>query len=242
MATRRWVPLLALAFTSTRVDSGEADQVERIVARHLKAMGGVERLSALRSFRQSGRLIMSDGSRSRGGTFLVEAKRPCYFRYETAVDGRRGVVAFDGTRAWRQAQGEAAEALTGDDAASVEDSARFDSWLIGYQREGTRVTLVDRFQLGSRDVVRLLVVPRGFQERWLWLDADSFRPLRYETRKGSLSSFVAFERYRQVDGLASPSLYVMTSDRNPWRTVLFVERNELDVVIPDQRFQMPTAR
>jgi hypothetical protein len=64
-------------------------------------------------------------------------KRPGSIRLNAVQGGLVvGVLAYDGTVAWRQTPGRAAVVITGREAASLIASARFDDPLVGYRERG----------------------------------------------------------------------------------------------------------
>jgi hypothetical protein len=74
--------------------------------------------------------------------FVMFKKRPQKLRIHIVEKGLViGVIAYDGSTAWRQSPGRAATTITGSGAESVADSARFDDPLIGYRERGADVRL-----------------------------------------------------------------------------------------------------
>jgi len=84
--------------------------------------------------------ICCRGSITEGGStrdFVMFKKRPASIRLNAVQGGLVvGVLAYDGTLAWRQTPGRAAVALAGAEAASLVASARFDDPLVGYRERG----------------------------------------------------------------------------------------------------------
>jgi outer membrane lipoprotein-sorting protein len=89
--------------------------------------------------------ICYQGSIEEKGTkreFVMFKKRPQKLRIHIVQEGLViGVIAYDGSTAWRQSPGRAATPIGGSGAESVADSARFDDPLIGYRERGADVRL-----------------------------------------------------------------------------------------------------
>ena len=91
--------LAAVALAGTRANARQNPSVDEIVAKNLQAKGGLEKLRAVTSIKQTSRLSLPGGLEA---TVTVYGKRPNLTRQElnVAATGQTMVSAFDGTTAW----------------------------------------------------------------------------------------------------------------------------------------------
>src|SRR4051794_23471312 len=93
--------LLALTFAVISISgcaSTSMPTVDDIVASNLAARGGAERIHALQSIRESGKMT---GPAGRTAQIVREIKRPDLFRLEFSFQGATSVFAYDGKSAWQ---------------------------------------------------------------------------------------------------------------------------------------------
>ena len=137
-----------------------AQTVDEVIARHLEARGGIERVKAVKTLRMNGRItIGKEGT----GPFSLELKRPNKMRVEFVLGGQVAVQAFDGTRGWVvmpfagitepqfQPPGEPRE---------LAEQADIDGPLLDYASKGARVALIGKTGLASGEAWKLRMTLR----------------------------------------------------------------------------------
>jgi outer membrane lipoprotein-sorting protein len=217
--------------------------IEDVVARYLKARGGLERLHAVQSVRATGRLTLGDVT----APFVLELKRPAKMRTEFTVEGHTGVRAFDGKTAWAilPLPGESAHPMRPDEADEARAQADVDlSPLVDSERKGYTVSLAGREELTAGEAWKVLVRDRDGRSRTLFLDARTYLVVRAEETRPLEGKDVLFVSeigdYRAVDGLVFPHRIVTGPKGQPddWQRVEF-DKIEVNPVLDDSRFAMP---
>ncbi len=93
-------PVQGAAAAPSTAPAVPALTVDEIVARHVEALGGAERLAAVRSLRLTGADVIG------GGDFRIDAEwallvaRPGQVRSEVSLQGLTAIDAFDGKDGW----------------------------------------------------------------------------------------------------------------------------------------------
>jgi hypothetical protein len=96
---------------------------------------------------------------------VIFKKRPDKLRIHVVGDGLVvGVLAFDGSVAWREAIGKPATRITGGAADSLAESARFDDPIVGYAERGASARLEGK---PGDSPIRLRIVEK---DRTTWIE------------------------------------------------------------------------
>src|SRR5918992_1219320 len=134
---------LALALVSAGVSS--AQTVDEIVAKNLKARGGVEKFKSVNSMKINA-TVTAQGMKL---PVTIYSKRPNMMREETEIQGQKMIRAFDGSTAWtvNPMMGGAPQALTGSAANMAVDSADLEGPLVDYKKKGHTVEFVGNEKL-----------------------------------------------------------------------------------------------
>ena len=235
--------LLAVAlFASARV-SGQTPTVDEIVASHLNAKGGADKLRAINSVKTSGKVSGPNGS----VPVLSWAKRPNMMRREITVEGQSIVVAFDGTTVWAvnpmTGSGTRPQEVTGPQADMTrQDADEFDSVLLDYKEKGHKVELIGAETVDGVKLFHLMVTKKNGNVRHIYLNAETWLEARIlmPVERGGIKGEVAvdFANYKQVDGITVPFTIRQSFGGQPVAEVT-VEKLEFNVPLEDSFFKMP---
>ena len=77
--------------------SAAAQTADDIIAKNIKATGGMDKLKAAKTIRMTGKLSLSQGLEA---PVVLEQKRPNSVRMEFTIQGMTGVQAYDGKIGW----------------------------------------------------------------------------------------------------------------------------------------------
>jgi len=220
-----------------------AETVDDIVARHVEARGGLERIEAVRSIRMTGRANAGPG---RDALVLREIKRPDRIRTEFTVQGMTGVYAFDGESGWEVSPFLGRmdpEPMSPRSARQAREQADVAGPLVDWRAKGHRVALVGRETVEGREAYRLEVTLAGGTVRHDSIDAESFLLVKTEStrlvRGHERKIVTAFSDYRSVEGLLFPHVIVASAGDAARRLKVVVETVELNPTLDDSRFEMP---
>jgi hypothetical protein len=241
--------LLGVLFTtcsppSTPSSSSSSSPVDEIVASHLAARGGKDRIQALRSIRETGTVTASDGRVAR---VVREILRPGLFRLEFTYQGTTSVFAHDGKAGWQiaplQGQFEPQAMPPEADAAGGVDQRDIEGPLVDWKKKGHVVELVGRESLAGAEVDKLKTVLRGGVVRYDYVDVASHMVVRSDVprlvRGHRVEMQTTFSDFRKVSGIVFPHLLEIHVKDRPQILKIVVEQIELDPQLDPASFQMP---
>lgn len=233
---------LIVLVVSTNVFA-RADPAADIARIHLEAIGGPERIAALKSLRMSGVVVVGDKRMK----FRMIAARPDRVRLETESDGRTLVHASDGveppwefdTGTWPPKFHDMSESAA---KAFVAD-AEFDDPLIAGPARGFALDYAGEVGVGSRKLLRLLVTKNLRDTFSVLLDpATYFIVMRVDERTtagGRKRQIVTrYDDFRPVDGVLLPHrVTLLTDDRVEQQ--MAIERVETNPEVKKELFTRP---
>jgi hypothetical protein len=221
----------------------QAPSLENLVARHVEARGGYERLKAVQTIKISRTVVTPFNELD----VVVYRKRPQLYRVEQTAPGQpttsRGVTPedvwdFAGGRLTRRAPQAAAE--------TRELDADFDGLLVDWKAKGHSVELAGREPLPGGDAWKLVVKTRSGATRVIYLDASTYLERRHT---GSLSLprdqranlELDILGHREAGGVKFPSeLQEERTGAGPVQTlVTYTKSIEVNVPIDDAIFAPP---
>jgi len=239
---------LGVLFTACSPSSSPAppavDKVDEIIAAHLAARGGKDRLQALGSIRETGTATASDGRTAR---IVREIQRPGLFRLEFTYQGTTSVFAHDGQSGWQiaplQGQFEPRAMPPEADAAGGADQRDIEGPLVDWKEKGHTVELAGRESLAGAEVDKLKVTLRDGVVRYDYVDAASHMVVRSDVSRVVRGHRVVlqstFSDFRPVSGIAFPHhIEIQVKDR-PQILKIAVEQIELDPQLDPASFRMP---
>ena len=226
--------------------SAAAQTAEEIVKKVLDARGGVQKIKAVQSERVSGHVSFAPGME---GTFVVELKRPLRMRVEINVDGRKIIRVYDGkSSGWMVnpfVENKGVEPLPSEDLKNISDESDFDGPLVDYKTKGNGIELAGKEMLDDKPVYRLKLTNKYGDFRSYFVDASSYRLLKWEGVRKSANQEIPWESFfsdfREVQGLKFPFRIDQGSPGTEVRQTLTAEKIEIDPQIDDSRFSKPVV-
>ncbi len=218
--------------------------VDEIIASHLDARGGKERIQALHSIRHTGTATASGGRVAR---VVREVKRPGLFRLEFSSQGTTSVFANDGETGWQVAplQGQfEPRAMTPDtDAAGGVDQRDIEGPLVDWREKGHVVELVGRETLPGGEAFKLKITLEDGAIRYDYVDVASRQVVRSDVTRMIRGRPVelqnTFSDFRKAGGIVFPHLIETRAKGRPEVIRIEVETIELDPDLEDARFRLP---
>lgn len=203
--TRRF--LFALAVLAITAPSAGAQTVDEIVAKHLEAEGGLEKLRAIQSYRYTGTATTTQGE----APYVSAKKRPNLTRTEFSVMGMTGIQAFDGKQGWAVMPfmgNSNPEPVPPDQQKVMERTSEFDEPLIDWKERGIQVELLGKQDVDGAPAWKLKVTRKDGHVETLYLDAETCLTMREEFKMNMRGTEFDGERilgdYRAVDGILFP--------------------------------------
>ncbi|WP_005037125.1 caspase family protein [Holophaga foetida] len=217
-------------------------EVDRIVARHLQALGGAAALNTVHSFRC---VTRTEGTGSQPLRILHEIGKDGSYRTENSGMSS-SVAVYREDRGWFQF-GKNPPQTTGREKVLL--AARSEQWegsLARYRERGDSLVLVGREALEGRDMLKLRLkreTPPNTQDILIWIDAETHLVRRmlntvFQNRKKIDEYDCWLEDYREIDGIKVPHRTRAKTLANQTYTTL-VESIEFNPEIDPARFEMP---
>jgi outer membrane lipoprotein-sorting protein len=242
MTRKTFAWLLAAGLISATAWAQTADE---IIAKHEKAMGGKDKIKAVKTERVTGKMVMGQGMEA---PFTMEMARPNKMRMEFTFQGMTGVQAFDGTTGWSVMpfMGKTdPEAAPEEEAKKMQEQANMDGLLMDYKDFGRTVELVGKEDLEGTPVYKLKVTQKSGDIVYLYIDADQYMLLKQagktKVRGQEIESETVFGDFKTVDGLVFPHSIEQKMPGGHGGMTMTISKIELNPDVAGSRFTMPPA-
>lgn len=242
----RWMSLgllITLALAGALGGCNQEDPLESLIARHIEARGGLQRLEAIQSLRASGRASAGPG---REALITREVRPPGRIRTEFTVQGVTSVYACDGSRCWSVdplAGSFEPELMPESDTNVAIEEADIQGPLVNWEAKGHFVELLGKEQVDGRETFKLKVTLSSGAVQTFYLDAESALLVRRETtetfRGQTIEVETTFGDFRPVGGVVFPHSIRSRVKGRPESLEVVVEEAELNTPLDDARFEMP---
>lgn len=221
----------------------QAQTLDDILARNLKAKGGAEKWKSVSSVRMSGTIKMQGMELP----LTVYAKRPNATRQEVQMKDEKLIQAFDGTTAWiinPMTGSDTPQELPAPISRMMKNSSDFDGPLFDHKQKGNTIELVGKERLDGKDVYHLKVGIKGDpQVQHYYLDAETGVELKRSQEVdmgpgGKQTLETRMSDYRAVDGVMVPRSISQLVNGKPL-VQMSIEKVEFNAGVDDALFRMP---
>jgi len=236
--------MLALLFFVSSVSFSFAQTADEIVSNNIKAMGGKEKIAAVKTVKMTGNLDLGPDMKAPFTILLKDGKK---FRFEMEIQGMKMVQALDGDSGWyiQPWSGKTdPERMSPEEVKAAKDQADFNGPLFDYKAKGNTVEFIGKEDMEGTDTYKLKVTKKSCDVSYIYLDASTNLQLKEtakhkfkdkEVEAASLSS-----NYKSVDGLMFPfSMEERGSDDASQGQSMNFDKIELNPAIDDSIFKMP---
>jgi outer membrane lipoprotein-sorting protein len=244
MLRRILTGIAALALFAS-VASAADPTVDELIAKNVKARGGMDKLKAVNSIRIHGRMVMAQGMEA---PFTMMQKRPKMTRTEFTLQGMTGMQVYDGKNAWMVMPfmgKKDPEAMPAEQAQMLDEQADMDGPLVDYKEKGNKVELLGKEQVEGADAYKLKITLKNGQERIVYLDAESGLEVKTEAKRTVRGSEVEGESYlsdyKEVNGLMMPFTMENGAKGQSMRQKMVIDSVETNVSLADSLFLMPAG-
>ena len=244
MTTRHYpVLLLTLACACLVPVAGRAQTVDDVVARHLAARGGLDRIRAIQSLRMTGRATTNGESPA---LITREVQRPGRIRIELSYQGVTAAYVSDGESGWQVSPFDGSldpEPMAPEQMQVARDQSDIDGPFVDSTAKGLRVELAGKAPLDGRDAYKLKVTTKDGAVRHHYVDAVSHLLVRSEATRpvrGRMTNVeTTFSDYREVAGVMFPHAIETGASGRATRMRIVVDRVEVNPPLDAARFRAP---
>ncbi len=220
-----------------------AQTADEIVGKYVAAIGGKEKIAAVKTLRRHG--TFNGGGGFEAAT-LDEKKRPNLVREEFALQGMVGVNAYDGKTGWKIEpwQGKKdAEPLGEEELKSIVEDSDFDGPLVDYKAKGNTVEYVGTDSVEGTDAFKLKVTLKSGDVQYYFIDSDDYVPIKIDTKRFVRGEEREYETivgdYKAAGGWYLPRSFESNAKGSQNKTKVTIDAIEINVPIADSRFAQP---
>src|SRR5437764_4146174 len=220
--------------------------VDEIVARHLEARGGAQKLAAVQNLKVSGQAFLGGDDFTITDEFAQVRKRANQIRTEVTLQGLTGIDAYDGQQSWSVDPFQGRKdpfRTTADEARGLAQDADLDGALIGWREKGNQVSYLGTEDVDGTPAHKLRIALKDGDVQYVYLGPDYFLEIRrvsQRTVRGSERvSETDFGSYVLVNGVWIPTSVESGKKGGPKTRRFTVETAEGNVPADDAVFRFP---
>jgi hypothetical protein len=226
------------------VPASPAMTAAQIVDKTVEARGGLDAWRKIETIIWVGHL---ESARSAVPSlpFRLEEKKPDKSRFEINEPSQRSLRVFDGMNGWKMRNGQDGrpdiKRFTPQEVRFAREASGLEGPLIDFRAKGSSVEVEGTEQLDGRKTYRIGVELASGERLKVWIDAETFLEARYDrtaySPNGALGTVsIRYRDYKQVEGLALPSLLEISGAAGGKPDRMVIERVALNAKIDDREF------
>lgn len=203
MKTNKFLAATLAVFVSL---GAYAQTVDEIVDKHVAALGGMDKLNAVKTV-VTNRSLAVQGMEIPSVTTVLVGKA---MRSESTVMGNSMIQVVNGTTGWMVRP--AMMGGTGDPEDMPADALKQSmsqlypfGTLVNYKENGTKVEFVGKEQVDKKDVYHLKVTPKDGQVIDEYLDATTYLVSKIKTTNNGQEGEILLSDYKEVNGVKFPN-------------------------------------
>jgi outer membrane lipoprotein-sorting protein len=226
---------LGLTFAPAIAAAGEGAEcvqgkltLQNVVDKHLKAVGGKERLKAVKTLQ----LTSVIRERDTVTTTTIQRARPNLVRFDMDKNGTKVSKVFDGQQGWVVEGSAAPQRLDKGKSEMMAEGASFDDALLDPKARGVALKLDGVEEVNGAPAFKL-VLTRGTTTEVRFIDQGSFLEVR-RTYAGihegkAYNKVITYSDYRDVDGIKLSHRLQWEADDKQGETVIQSARYDAPV-------------
>ena len=236
-----WLIAVAAVLGVVPADA-ESLSLDGVIARHIEALGGLEKIRAIETVRKTGSYVYNGLEHP----IVVVQVRGLGAREEidgltqwgtTTLAGKKTIRVSRGEQAWirQETESEETKPIEGFELTAFLQDSQPESPLIDYESKGHAVELIGTETIDGTEAIHLRITFAGGEEQDWYLDGDSYLLLR-RTRTLPENDYQSprawfYDDYREVAGVQMP-FFIQLEENLFARDYLF---DEIEVNVPVDR-------
>ena len=244
---------LVLGLAAAPVPASAQDEMtaEKLIEKNVEARGGKEKLESIETARIQATMTAMGPQGSMEIPVQMEWKAPDKMRVEFTVQGMKGIQAYDGETGWTLMpfMGKTEpQKMSGEELEQTKDQFQdIRGALYNPEEQGYAVEYVGEEEVEGTPAYKLKLT-KGDDVTYYYLDKDYFLEFKTEgkmtTPQGQeVSMATSIGDYKEVGGVMFAHSMDMTPEGAPAGAGqnITMDKVELNVELPDSRFEMPEA-
>jgi len=239
--------LLLIASLGLVTSTPFAATVDELVAKHIEARGGAEKMKAIGSLQLTGKLEVF-GEFTAEFSLIRRIKRPGQMRTDATLQGLTAVRAWDGHEGWAISPlfgRKDPERISTDESKELVDVADLDGPLVDSASKGERIDYLGMEDVDGTEAHKLRVTTKDGDVQYVYLDPDYYLVIRIlyqrSIRGAQLETETDFGKYEKVNGVYFPfSIDSGPKDGAKTRRIT-IEKAEANIPLSDAVFRFPAS-
>jgi len=237
--------LLAAAVAAPAPTVPPGPTLDSIVADYVTARGGLTRIRAVKSLRQTGHAFAEGG---REALVVRELERPDKTRFEFTVQGMTAVYVVNGGKGWQVSpfEGLTVKPLSDEAVADAMEQADFEGPLVDWKAKGNKLELAGLTAVGGKNAYKLELTLKDGSVRYDYIDVQSYRHVRTDVtrvvRGRPVATSATFSGHRMQGGVLFPTVVEVSAAGRPQKLRIVVDKIELNPKIPASRFERSSGK
>jgi outer membrane lipoprotein-sorting protein len=231
--------------TAQNTPAEPAPNVEAdLAARHVAALGGLEKLQTIRTLKRIGDVHMMGMDMP----LVMYQKRPDKIRTEVEIPNMNVEVisAYDGETAWmlNPMMGSAPQAMSPEQSRNMLNQVDIDGTLVNYEAKGFSVEYLGETEVAGKPAHKLRLTHPDRPENFLYLDATTYLVVKSEgqgpdPQTGQLvTTEIYLSDYRPVNGVMMPHALEVHLRGEKFQDIVF-SSIVVNTEMSDKLFAMP---
>lgn len=242
MSMHYLVPLALLSLASAPSFAGTVDE---LIAKHIEARGGDEKMKAIQSLQITGKLELT-GDFTAEFSMIRWIKRPDRVRTDATLQGLTSVRAWDGHEGWAISPlfgRKEPERISRDESKDLIEIADIDGPLIDSATKGYRIDYLGTEDLEGTEAHKLRVTTNDGDVQYVYLDPDYYLVIRVlyrrSVRGAQVETETDFGNYEKVNGVYFPFSIDSGPKGGEKTRKITIDKAEANVALSDMLFQFP---
>jgi hypothetical protein len=220
--------------------SAPAPTVDSIVADYVATRGGLAKIRAVKTLRQTGH-ASTDGGRQ--AAITRELARPDKSRFEFTVQGMTAVYVVNAGKGWQVSpyEGMTVKPLSDDAVADAMEQADIEGPLVDWKAKGHTLELAGTEKVAGREAYKLKLTLKDGSVRHEYIDVATHRQVRTEAtrevRGHPVHVTATFSGHKMTGGVLFPSLVEVEAEGRPQKLRIVVDKVEVNPKLSPKRFE-----
>jgi hypothetical protein len=238
--------LFSIVLMMSFLNAGHAQTADEIIEKHVKAIGGREKLNAIKTVKMTGKLSVQGMEIQ----MTMYFRQPNSMRTESVVQGMTMVNAFDdktktGWYTNPMSGDKTPQKMNQEQTTSMEETSEMIVGpLTNYKEKGGTVDLIGKEDLEGTEVYKLMLTKRNKNVVYYFLDVSTYLILKettktkFEDKEIETESY--YSNYKNINGVMLAGTQE-EKEGGQLQSQINLDKIELDVPLLDELFVMPAV-
>jgi len=222
-----------------------AQNIEQIISKFVKAKGGYQKLLSVHSQRLTGTITFSTNE---SGPFSVTIEHPFKMREEMEINGKKIIRVLNGNSGWILnpfSSKKDAQPLPLKIVEDMRGAADFNGPLVDYKAKGNVIKYLGKDTANGKLAYKLKVIQKDSIVGYQYIDCTTGLELKWEGKigaegKGHLMQSL-FGNYKKVDGIMYSFDILSGTPEQPVEQHIIINKVEVNPKLNEDLFTKPVS-